>query len=96
MKTFEDQNKELVNFDKTFDSSDFSSCVQRAILLIKNRESQMIEEGYEWPINTESCRWAIEQAIINRSSSKTMMDAAIDYVESIEYSAEKFNGIEGQ
>lgn len=93
MKTFEKQNQELVNFDKTFDSTSFSSCVQRAILLIKNREMQMIEEGYEWTINTESCRWAIEQAITNRSHDKSMMFAATEYVESIEKEVESFNGI---
>jgi hypothetical protein len=48
MKTFEEQNQELVSFDKTFDSTDFSSCVQRAVLLLKNREAQMTEEGYEF------------------------------------------------
>jgi hypothetical protein len=94
MKTFEEQNQELVNFDKTFDSSSFASCVQRAMLLIKNREAQMIEEGYEWHINTETCRWAIEQAIINRPSGQAMMAAAIEYVESVERRAEAFNGIE--
>jgi len=93
MKTFEEQNQELVDFDKTFDSSDFASCVQRAMLLIKNRESQMIEEGYEWPMNTEACRWSIEQAIINRQAGSQMMDAAIKYVEVIEYRAEEFNGL---
>ena len=93
MKTFQDQNKELLNFEKTFDPSDFQSCAQRAMLLIKNREAQMIEEGYEWPFNTESCKWAVEQAIINRSSDINMMQAAIEYVESVELSAEAFNGL---
>lgn len=93
MKTFEEQNQELINFDKTFNKDDFSSCVNRAMLLIRNREAQMRDEGYEWTINTESCKWAIEQAIINRHSGVTMMAAAIKYVESVEYRAESFNGI---
>lgn len=93
MKTFKQQNQELVNFDKTFDSSDFSACVTRAMLLIKNREAQMIDEGYEWPINTQSCRWSIEQAIINRAGGESMMTAALKYVESVEYRANEFNGI---
>lgn len=91
MKTFEDQNNELVEFDKTFDATNFQSCVQRAMLCIKNREAQMLEEGHEWPINTESCRWAVEQAITNRSSDKNMMQAAIEYVESVELLAEEAN-----
>lgn len=93
MKTFEEQNNELVEFDKSFDSNDFHSCVNRAMLLIKNREAQMIEEGYEFPISVDSCRWAIEQAIINRNSGDSMMSAAIKYVESVEYRAEQFNGL---
>lgn len=91
MKTFEEQNQELVEFDKTFDSSNFNSCVSRAVLLLKNRESQMIEEGFEF--NFQISRWSIEQAIINRSSEKSMMQAAIEYVESVEREVEAFNGI---
>ncbi len=91
MKTFNEQNNELINFDKSFDSYNSKSCVTRAMLLIKNRQAQMIENGYEWPIDTESCKWSVEQAIINRSENKSMMQAAIEYVESIEYRAEEFN-----
>lgn len=87
MKTFE----ELVEFDKTFDSSNFNSCVSRAVLLLKNREAQMIEDGFEF--NFQISRWSIEQAIINRSSEKSMMQAAIEYVESVEREVEAFNGI---
>lgn len=91
MKTFEEQNQELVSFDKTFDSSDFESCVSRAILLLKNREAQMTEEGFEF--NFQISKWSIEQAIINRSSEKSMMQAAIEYVETVENQVEAFNGI---
>jgi len=59
ISAFKKQNQMLINFDQTFNPNSFSSCVERAMLLIKNREAQMIEEGYDWPINTESCRWAI-------------------------------------
>ena len=93
MTTFEEQNEILVNFDKTFDGTSFADCVTRAMLLIRNREAQMIEEGYEWPINTESCKWAVEQAIINRDSNESMMCAANRYVETVEYRAESFNGL---
>jgi len=91
MKTFEEQNAALVEFDKTFNSSDFKSCVYRAILLLKNRESQMTEEGFKF--NFRISQWSIEQAIINRSSEKSMMQAAIEYVEYVEYEVEAFNGI---
>ena len=91
MKTFEEQNAALVEFDKTFNSSNFESCVSRAILLLKNREAQMTEEGFEF--NFQISKWSIEQAIINRSSEKSMMQAAIEYVESVEREVEAFNGI---
>jgi len=71
---------------------DFKSCVNRAMQLIKNREAQIIEEGYEFPISVDSCRWAIEQAIINRKN-ESMMAAAIRYVESVEFRVEQFNGL---
>lgn len=93
MKTFEEQNNELVEFDKKFDKENFNHCVHRALLLIKNREAQMIENGYEFPISIDSCKWAIEQAIINRNSNESMMSAAIRYVESVEQRAEEFNGL---
>ena len=79
--------------DQTFDYSDFDSCVSRAMLLIRNREKQMLSEGYDWNINTNSCKLAIEQKILNRRSGETMMTAAIQYVESIEAQAESFNNI---
>jgi hypothetical protein len=91
MKTFEEQNAALVEFDKTFNSSDFESCVSRAILLLKNREAQMTEEGFEF--NFQISKWSIEQAIINRSSEKSMMQATIEYVENVESEVEAFNGI---
>lgn len=75
------------------DPNNFQDCVSRAMLMISNRKMQMAEEGYEWPINTASCRWSVEQAIINRKHGETMMSAAIRYVESVEYRAEEFNGI---
>lgn len=88
VKSFEEQNNVLVNFDKTFDSSSFKSCVDRGMLLIKNHEAQMVEEGLEFLINVNSCRWAMEQAVLNRNGG-TMMAAVIDYVEKVEYRAEQ-------
>jgi len=53
----------------------------------------MTEEGYEWPVATESCRWRVGQEIINRHPNTPMMAAAIAYVEEIEKRAEIYNGI---
>ncbi len=52
----------------------------------------MTEEGYKFPIDVNSRKWAIEQAITNRSSDTSMMQAAIEYVETVEYREESFNG----
>lgn len=93
MKSFTKQNAELVNFDKTFNHTDFNSCVNRAMLLIKNREAQTRDENEEWLVATGTCRHAVEQAIINRASDQTMMSAAIEYVERIEYIAQEISGI---
>ena len=93
MKTFDEQNKELIEFDKTFDNNDFRSCCNRAMLLIRNREAQMIEEDYEWPFATKTCLWRIEQVITNRPTGIEMMAAAIEYVEFIEKEVEEYNDI---
>ena len=77
----------------TFDSTSFTSCVNNAMKKIENYKAQIIDEGYTYNIDTKTCTWAIEQAIINRKPDITMMAAAIIYVESVENIIEKFNGI---
>lgn len=91
MRAINKLNK-LRDFDKSFDKDSAASCVNRAMFLIKKFELQIKQEGYEWPLDTNSCRWGIEQAIINRRGG-TMMGAAINYVESVEREVEAFNGI---
>jgi hypothetical protein len=81
------------NFKTELDTNYFSSCVNRGMELLGNRKEQMTNEGYEWPIDLKSCKWAIEQAICNRQSGSTMMSAVIAFVESKEKEAEFFNGI---
>ena len=71
--------------NKNFDANDFNQCVQRGMDLISNREEQAKEECITWNIDTKSCKWAIQQAIINRCCGKTMMSAVIEYVEKIEF-----------
>lgn len=51
----------LNNIEDNFDKYSFTSCVNRAISLIKARKNQMIKENYDFPISVESCRWRIEQ-----------------------------------
>ena len=70
----------------------FASCVNRAMFLIEAYEAQIKSEGYEWNVHTSSCRWAVEQAIINRNGG-TMMAAANAFVESIEERVDAFNNI---
>ena len=96
MKTFDEQNKELIEFDKTFDPKNFNSCVTRAMLLLQNREAQMREEGHVWLFEMDKCRWAVEQNIINRAPGMSMLAAAIEHVESVERRAEQYNGIEDE
>lgn len=77
----------------TLDTNDFYSCVNRAVALLENRKNQMQEEGYTFRTCLKSARNAIEQSIINRAEGKAMMEAAIEYVESIEAREESENGI---
>ena len=93
MRTFKEIVSELESFDKTFNSDDFESCVKRCMLLLEKTEAQVVEDGYEFHIDLESCRWAIEQAITNRADGVKMMAAAIEYVESVEERVWKHNGL---
>lgn len=92
-KTFDEQNQELIDFDKIFDKDNATHCAHRAMLLIKNRKAQMSEEGHEFLVDLNSCVFGVEQAILNRDSDETMMSAAIKYVEKIEAIAENAAGI---
>lgn len=78
---------------KKTDINNFTSIVNHAMQLLKNREKQMLSEKYIINIDINTCKWAIEQAIINRSSNKNMIEAALEYVEKIEHQLESFNNI---
>lgn len=93
MKTFEQLNKEYIEAIKTFNAENSHDCINLAMLQIRKFKAQIIEEGYEFHINVDSCRWAIEQAIINRSSEKSMMHAAYDYVSKVEFEVESYNDL---
>jgi hypothetical protein len=79
--------------NNNFDHTDFNSCVVRGMSLLKNFKNQLIEDGYEFNTCINSCRWAIEQKIINRNSDTTMMSAVIEFVEMIESREEGYNNI---
>lgn len=87
-----DLQKQLNDFDKSFDPTIFEHCVTRGIMLLHIRAEQMVEEGFTW--NFLISRHSIEQYIINRHSNQTMMAAVIEYVEHAEACVESFNGIE--
>ena len=77
----------------TFDPNDFASCVTLGMNNLNRRKEQMEAERYEWNVNINSCRWAIEQAILNRKEGVSMMGAVCEYTDSIERKVETFNGI---
>lgn len=82
MKTLEEQNQELIEFDKTFNPNDFQSCVNRAVLLLENRAAQLWEEGVDWADKFgEANRGDVETVISKRKDGQTLMAAAIEYVE---------------
>lgn len=76
-----------------FDENNFISCVNRALHLIQKLKLELEEEGFIMPVDIKSCRWAIEQAIINRNPGEPMMCGAIRYVEKVEYECELLNNI---
>jgi hypothetical protein len=79
--------------NNNFHHTDFNSCVNRGIELLKNFKFHLEEDGYEFNTNIKSCKWAIEQKITNRSNDSTMMSAVIEFVEMIEEREKEFNGI---
>lgn len=70
-----------------------TTCRNHSMHLIRSYEAQILKEGYEWPINTASCAWAIEQAILNRPHGQSMMAAGIEYFEGVKFRVQEFNNI---
>jgi hypothetical protein len=64
------------NFD------DCRDCVAWGMDKLRTAEKQTEAAGKEWLIATETCKWAIEQAICNRGGGP-MIDAVKQYVRSI-------------
>ena len=68
--------------------------VNAAMNMIRSYKDSIIESGHEFQIDVSSCRWAVEQAILNRDPEITPLAAATEYVRSVEYRVKQFNGIE--
>lgn len=63
---------------------DFNKIVNLAMHNLYEREAMdfFANEG-KYNLHTPAYRWNIEQAIINRNDSKTMLSAALEYVENL-------------
>lgn len=95
IKTHAETNAEFLAAAKNLksDPENFSFCVAMALCQIENLKAQLLEEGYEYMFDTSSCRWAIEQKIINRNAGETMMGVAYKYVEYVENIVLSHNGL---
>lgn len=78
---------------KIFDHNEFNSCIKRGMFLLKNLELMAKINKLKFPFDIESCKWGMEQAVINREHHETMMSAVIRNVEEWEYRLNDFNGI---
>ena len=61
----------------------FEQCVDMAMENIYHERDVRKDLGMGFPLNIESCRWACEQAIINRPEGYTMLQASLEYAENI-------------
>lgn len=97
MKTFEEQNQELIKFDRTFDSSNRQQCVHRAMLLLLNRKAQMEEEDYVWPYRSlAALAHACTSMVRDRNekeTGETMMAAAMRFVEDRELDLDMYREV---
>jgi len=69
--------------------NDFNAIVNLAMHNLYETESMdFFANQKKYNLKTESYKWNVEQAILNRTSSKTMLFAALEYVENL---IEQFN-----
>ena len=71
----------------------FNKQVTNGMQMIRVFKAGIIEEGHEFNINVDSCKWAIEQAICNRETGVSMSEAVVDYIADIKYRVYFFNGL---
>lgn len=75
-----------------FDNTDAKTCVEQAMAYIASIKKEYEELDYEFPVNITSCRWALEQAILNRVNL-SMSEAVMRYIDKVDYEAKSYNGI---
>lgn len=78
---------------KEFNNEDFGECVKEAMAYIENLRTKYEKLNYTFPINISSCRWALQQSIINRRSTETMSKACMRYIDTINYQVKVYNNI---
>lgn len=62
---------------------DHAYAVAKAYWMLRKDEACTFFNGEDYPLQVSAYRWNIEQAILNRDNSKTMLQASIEYVENL-------------
>lgn len=65
------------------DLESFQQAVNKAYWALESDEAATVFSGEDYPLQVSAYKWNIEQAIFNRDASKTMLQAALDYVHSL-------------
>ncbi|MDP8042543.1 hypothetical protein QJU11_10100 [Pasteurella atlantica] len=85
------------NFKKSKDellkNESFENVVKHSMNALYKLEAQILEDGGVVNFHIPSCKWNIEQAIINRDSSHNMRSSAFEYVENLQERMMKGSGL---
>ena len=66
------------------DLESFEQAVAKSFWALRLDEAAtVIEYEEEYPLNVLAYKWNVEQAIINRHPSKTMLEAGLEYVSNL-------------
>ena len=65
------------------DLHSFTQAVDKAYWALMHDRSTIVFSCEKYPLDVPAYKWNIEQAIINRDSNKTMLSAALEYVETL-------------
>lgn len=96
METFNEQDAKLIEFRNQLNQPDlnwFNDCIRYGMFLLEKQREYLTENGYKFPFNLKECKYAMEQAVIDRCDNKPMLDAVIDYVEKVQYIARHVNDL---
>jgi hypothetical protein len=74
---------ELNPMPEITDLGSFQQAVNKAFWALKSDEASTVFSGEEYPLQVSAYKWNIEQAIINRDSGETMLQAGLDYVHNL-------------